>query len=404
MALTFRYKATNRAGRVINGRIKAPNRFAAVTLLRDKNFIVTEIKEVAPVLRSGEFLPQKRLSAKELALFCRQFATLTSSGIPIVQGLQILSEQTENEGLRLAIKETINNLEAGQLLSQAMSKHPKIFPALLVNMVAAGESSGSLDHVLDRLANYYEKSLEITEKLKSATTYPLFVLTIALATIICLFVFVLPTFTQILIDLQAPLSLSTKVTIKIGELLRTHWIHLLFFFLVIILGVKKYATTQSGKTLLNQVTIRLPIYGKLMKQLYLVQFSRTLAILLGSGISLLTSLGMVKSHVNSVFFQQSVEQAAKNLEEGNGLVLPLQNSAFFPPMVIGMIRVGEETGQLEKLLHKIADYYEQEVYQTINRLSSLLEPLLVCLVGGIIGLIMIAILLPVVNIMDSLQF
>lgn len=404
MALTFRYKATNRNGQIIKGKINAPNRFVAVTLLREKNYIVTEIQEVSPIARSWGLFLRKSLSAKELSLFCRQFATLTSAGIPIVQGLQILAAQTDNKGLRLAINETINNLEAGQPLSQAMSKHPKIFPALLINMIAAGENSGSLEHVLDRLANYYEKSLEITEKLKSATTYPIFILAIALITIVAIFICVLPTFTQVLIDLQAPLSFSTKLTIKISDLFRAHWLHLLFFILVITLCVKKYSTTHSGKTLLNQVMINLPVYGKLMKQLYLVQFSRTLAILLGSGISLLTALGIIKSHVSSIIFLQTIEQAEKSLEEGSGLALPLQNSIFFPSLVIGMVQVGEETGQLEKLLHKIADHYEQEAYQTISRLSSLLEPVLVCLVGGIIGLIMFSILLPVINIMDSLQF
>ncbi|SHE60464.1 type IV pilus assembly protein PilC [Desulforamulus putei DSM 12395] len=401
--LTFKYRARNLAGKVITGKITAPHKIEAINRLRQKNLFVAEIKEMSTDKGLFKFMPEARVSIKDLSLFCRQFATLTNAGIPIIQSLNILYEQTENKALLHAIKDMKKNLEAGYSLSQSMSYHSKIFPVMFMNMVEAGELSGSLDQILDRLATYYENSHELMEKFKSAITYPLFILVMAMVAVAAIFIFVLPTFTQIIIDMQAPIALPTVIMIKISDVLRGYWYVLMITAICLVVGYKKFSSTSGGKKIVDQTVLFLPVYGKLIQQIHIVRFSRTLAILLSSGISLLASLDVMKNHAQNSVFGQAIGQAITSLKEGSGLAAPLQKSEVFPAMVINMIRVGEETGELEVLLEKTANFYEKAAYQTITRLSTLLEPVLICLVGGIVSLIMIAILIPLLSIMDSLQ-
>ncbi|ABO49558.1 type II secretion system protein [Desulforamulus reducens MI-1] len=401
MAVFFKYQAKKYSGEEVRGRIKADHKNTALQMLRKQRLFVTKIWQVpepgylSVKIKSG-------VQVKELALFCRQFATLSSSGVPIVQSLYLLKEQTGNKALKGALEAIAEDLQGGKSLGQALSSHHKIFSAFFINMVEAGEMSGSLDHVLDRLADYFERAYELREKFKTAITYPAFIMSMAICTIGCVFIFVLPTFAQIIIELQAPISLPTAIVIQISEWLKGNWVSLLFFPLLSGLLYKKYTQTPQGKRRLDYLTLQTPVYGKIVKQMNIVRICRTLAILLESGITLMTGLELIKNQTRNTLFKEALEQAIESLKKGIGLSVPLQESSYFPPMVSHMIRVGEETGGLDTVLRKITDFYEKEVHRTITRLSTLLEPVLICLIGGIISFIMISILMPIFSIMDAM--
>lgn len=402
MAVTFKYKARNNCGQETTGRVTAPSKSAAINLLRQDKLFITDIAPISTVEQQLSLLLKPKVRLKELSLFCRQFATLISAGIPIVSSLHTLYQQTENQSLRIALQEIVQHLEAGKSLSQSIAQHPRIFPPICLNLIEAGELSGSLDHVLDQLANYFEKYHELMEKLRSAITYPLFIIFIAILTIGTVFIFMLPAFTKVIVDLQAPIPLPTAVVIKISDFLREDWYKVVILFILLTYCCKKLVSTAYGKRIYDQNVFCIPVYGKLIRKMYVVRFCRTLAVLLYSGIPLLTSLSVLKNQLQNSVIQQTIDMSIKSLQEGGGLAVQLQRSKVFPPMVSQMIGIGEETGELEKLLNKIADFHEKEVNQLINRLSSLLEPILICLVGGILGIIMLSVLLPIFDIMDSL--
>lgn len=402
MAVTFKYKARNVCGQETSGRVTASNKSAAINLLRQDKLFVTDIVQVSSSEQQLSLFFAPRVRVKELSLFCRQFATLISAGIPIISSLHTLYQQTENQSLRIALQDIAQHLEAGKSLSQSLAQHPRIFPPICLNLIEAGELSGSLEQVLDQLANYFEKYHELMEKLRSAITYPLFIILIAIVTIGTVFIFMLPTFTKVILDLQAPIPVSTAVVIKISDFLREDWYKVLIMFILLTYVCKKWLSTAYGKKLYDQKIFCIPVYGKLIRRMYVVRFSRTLALLLYSGTPLLTSLSVLKKQLQNSVIRQTIELSIRSLQEGGGLAVPLQKSKVFPPMVSQMIGIGEETGELEKLLNKIADFHEKEVNQLVNRLSALLEPILICLIGGILGIIMLSILLPIFDIMDSI--
>ncbi|GAB6182060.1 type II secretion system F family protein [Desulfotomaculum defluvii] len=406
MALIFKYRARNYVGESVAGDTEAPDKYAAIQKLRNKGLFVTEIWQATNgvhFLGNIRLGPRSKVSSKELALFCRQFATLSSSGIPIIQSINILAEQTQHRALIKSLDDIAESLQAGNSLGQALAHHRELFPAFFINMIEAGEISGSLDHVLERLAGYFESTYELMEKFKTAITYPMFVSVISLITIGCIFIFVLPTFAQIIIDLQTPVTLPTFIVLQLSKWLQKSWYFLIVIPFLLGLLYKKLSLRPQSKGQLDHFSLKVPIYGTIIKQINIVGICRTLAILLESGISLVESLEMIKSQVQNVVFAKALDQAIESLKEGNGLSIPLKGNSNFPPMVGSMIGVGEETGELDTILHRITNFYEREVYRSINRLMTLMEPILICLVGGIVSLIMISILMPIFSIMDSIQ-
>lgn len=405
MALLFKFVARDYTGNPVQGEIKAAHKYAAIKLLRSKRLFVTEIGQIAhedPPLGKISILPG-RVGIKELALFCRQFATLHSSGLPITQSIDILIKQTEQRALKSSLKDIAESLQAGNSLGQALAKHEKFFPAFFISMIEAGEISGSLDQVLDRLAGYFESSHELMAKFKTAITYPLFVLVMSLFTIGCIFIFVLPTFAQIIIDLQTPVTMPTFIILHLSQWLQRNWYFLIVLPLMLGALYKIISHSPQYKGTLDHFSLQIPIYGTMIKQINIVRICRTLSILLESGITLMTGLEMIKSQTSNTAYQEAICRIIASLKEGKGLSQPLKDSSYFPPMVSNMIGVGEETGKLDLLLNRITDFHEREVYRSMTRLTTLMEPILICLVGGIVSLIMISILMPIFSIMDSIQ-
>lgn len=403
----FKYRARNTAGKFVNGKINAPHKGTAIYLLRARKLFVMEIKEVPGsselYKECKPWLTGGRVDLKDISLFCRQFAAMTGAGVSIMQSLHVLCKQTSNKSLANAIQSLIADLESGRSMSEAMAKCPKVFPEIFVTMVKAGEVSGSLDQVLDRLADYLEKNHEHREKIKSAITYPITILLFSILVMVVLLIFILPAFAQVLTGLNAPIPAATALLLGTGEWLQSYWFLFppLGIFLVYI--YKALSANPGGKKFIDKVILTLPLFGGLIKREYILRFCRTMAILLRSGVPLLYSLDLVKHMtVNSVIIQ-AITRAEESIKGGHGLADPLRSSQIFPPMVIKMIEVGEETGSLEALLDKIALYYGQEIDQTVNRLSAALEPLLICFIGSIVGFILISILIPVFGVMNSFQ-
>lgn len=407
--MRFRYKARDINGNLIKGIIEAENEQLASRQLRNRGYFITELR---PVRSEPEFnlsldylrpLLLKRVSRRDLALFCRQLGTMLSAGLPILNALRTLSKQADNRLLKESIDKVLEDLQQGEMLHRALGKIPKVFPAIMVYSVEAGELSGALDETLIRLAEHFEREHEIGEKIKSAMTYPLIVFIVSLASVGFMLTFVLPMFSQIIGNLGVPLPWPTKVVLGVSQFLRQRW----FVFVAggIILGylIWRWAQREEVRYALDKIILRLPVFGRLKHQALLSQFSRTLGTLLYSGVPILEALEVVERTVGNRIVAEALVQAQEQVRDGKSIASPLAESGVFPPMVVEMVTVGEETGTLDALLARLATFYDREVGEMAARLSSLIEPFLIIGLGAVVGLIVISILLPVFQVVGSIR-
>ena len=394
----FGYIAKDNQGLRIKGVLEARSQEDALAVLHKKGLIIISVKE-------EQFRAVKDQSIKldDLVVFSRQLATMVESGITLVQALHILSEQAENKilsGVTLKIKDDI---ESGSSLNEALSRHPKIFSNLYINMVKAGETSGLLDEILDRLATYLEKSSALQRKVKSSLVYPAVVISMAVLITIVLLVKVVPTFKGIFASLGGTLPLPTQILIMISDVLRRF-----FLFVVIIFGIlgflaKKYFNTPRGRYQFDRFSLRMPVFGPLLRKVVVAKFSRTLATLVKSGVPILSALDIVGKTSGNKVVEEAVDNARISIKEGEPISEPLSRSGAFPPMVVRMISVGEQTGQLEKMLNKIADFYDEQVDAAVSGLTSMIEPLVIGLLGIAVGGIVIALFMPIFKITELIR-
>ncbi|WP_066637655.1 type II secretion system F family protein [Desulfolucanica intricata] len=390
----FKYRICTKEGCYKKGVIYAQGLYDAASFLRRQDYWIIDINPVSSG-RNKLNVFQKGVSVKELAFFTRQFASLINSGIPVLKALKILSKQNENKKFKHVLTQLINDLETGSSLSDALACYPQFFPKVFTSMIAAGEAGGVLGQVLEKLSLHYEKIYELTERLKSALTYPALVILFALISLVLLFTMVLPTFEDMLADLDTVLPVTTLMIIKINRFLLQNWYYVsgIFFILCIILTI--CIKSIKGKEILDSIIIRIPAGGRLLQKFILARFCRTFSTLINSGVPILTALEIVKETIGNTVIIKAVSQAFHCIEKGESIAVPLQKCGFFPPMLIHMIAVGEETGSLGQLLEKSAAYYDLEIDTMVSRISSLIEPLLVLLIGGIVGFVVIVILLPI---------
>ncbi|KKM09646.1 hypothetical protein SY88_17655 [Clostridiales bacterium PH28_bin88] len=405
----FAYKVRDYSGKQLSGHLEADSMAAAVDSLRSRNLFIIDVK---PAARGGASLNlgslkgslgKPKVKSKDLALFCRQFSTMIDAGVPLLASLDILKSQTTNKTLHATIQDVRSHLEQGDTLSEAMRAYPKVFPTILVNMVEAGEVGGALDQVMARLAVHFEKEHEIQEKVKSAMTYPMVVFMVAVLAVIFLMTFVLPSFTSMLNSLNVPLPLPTRVVMGVSTVMRRFW-----FLLPVLLGGAAYGAfrafqTEEGRKWKDKVVLKLPIFGEVIRKMIISRFTRTLGTLLKGGVPVLQALEVVKRTAGNTVVAAGVEQAQIAIRDGRGMAGPLAACNVFPPMVIQMISVGEETGALDNLLEKISVFYDEEVNQVVGRLSSMIEPVLIVGMGGIVGFIIISILLPMLGLVSGIQ-
>jgi len=393
----FKYTARNTSGKTVEGVIEAPVQRMAVEKLRSQRFTVVSLNEMKS---SGNALERWNpfkggVTSKDLVIFSRQLATLVSAGVPIVQGLNILCEQIQSPVFKKIISAIRTDIESGIAIADAMKKHPKAFSELYVSMIRAGETGGVLDAILERLSAYLEAAEELKGKVKGAMVYPIVISGVAGAVTLFLLVAVIPTFKSVFASFGGELPLPTRILLMISDFLRHNFIFLLLIPAGLIVAGRKWYKTEKGLLFIDNRMIRLPVFGDMLKKVAVSKFTRTLGTLIKSGVPILQALDTVAKTSGNKVVENAIMKARESIREGEKIADPLKLSGIFPPMVIQMISVGEETGNLEIMLSKIADFYDQEVDTAVKAMTSLIEPVIICVMGIVIGAIVICMFLPI---------
>lgn len=402
----FQYRAVKRNGRTMRGRIVAADLVAATLQLREKGLypVTLEPTDGKGVLHKEVDLSSLtigRVGLKDFVPFCQQFAALVRAGVTVIQSLEILTAQSSNKALKKALEKVTADVREGTSLQEAFGRHPKAFPGAFVNLIGVGEFSGELENVLERLADFYEKERTTRQKIISALTYPLTVLTVAVVVSIFLLIKVVPTFVETFEEQGVPLPLPTQITIAVSNFLVYRW-YLALLLLVLLVGLVVYGKrTPQGQVLLGRIALAVPVLGKLSQKNLLARFSRTFALLVSSSVSILDAVEMTKQALNNALYQRALEEAGERLREGDRIHSPLEkHGKLFPPMVTQMVAIGEESGSLDVMLNKLADFYEQDVTEMTSRLQSLMEPIMILILAVIVGGIILSVYLPMFTMMD----
>ncbi|MDD5302658.1 MAG: type II secretion system F family protein [Elusimicrobia bacterium] len=397
---SYSYKAKTAAGLVMEGTIDADEQRAAVEKLRGQKMVVLEIaeKSISPLEKLKAAVGWKKgkaaIPSKDLSLFSRQLSTLVGAGVPIVQSLGILESQAENPAFKEVLGGVKADIEAGLSISDALKKHPNAFPDLYCSMVKAGELGGILDTILERLTAYLESSEELKAKVKGAMMYPAIVLSICSIVTVFLMIFVIPTFKNIFAGFGAELPLPTQMLIDISDAMKARWYLIVAFPFAAWKGFEKFYSTPYGHKWVDGQSLKAPIFGPILKKVAVARFTRTLGTLIKSGVPIMQALETVAQTAGNVVIADAVNLTRESIREGGHLSDPLKKSGIFPNMVTSMISVGEETGALDIMLAKIADFYDQEVDTAVKGLTSLIEPIVIVVMGLIIGTIVIAMFMP----------
>ncbi len=403
---TFQYSVRDRAGKMVSGKIDADSPGAVATKLKSMGYAPVTISEVKTSGMSTELsLPKlgSKVKLKELAIFSRQFATMINSGLSLLRGLSILEQQTESKELGKALTEVRQDVEAGTALSMAFGKHPTIFPPLMVNMTRAGEIGGFLDSVMLQIAANYEAEVKLRGKVKAAMTYPVVVFCMAILAVIGMLLFVVPTFAKLFSDLGGELPAPTRVLIFMSDVLK-HWAPVLVVALIALyIAWTKVRHTEKYARIVDPWKLKMPVFGSLFQRIALARFARNLGTMMSSGVPILQSLDIVADTTGNVVIGDAVRDVQESVRRGESLSAPLSMHPVFPPMVVQMMAVGEDTGALDTMLHKISEFYDQEVEATTESLTALIEPLMIAFLGAVVGSMIIALYMPIFKIFDLIK-
>lgn len=401
----FKYSARNSQGALIQSTLEGPNQETVLRQLRSQGLLVTSISlDMAGKGRSGFFGKLgSKIKLDDLIIFTRQLSTMVSAGLPLIESLDVLGEQMENANFRQVVLNIQKDVEAGSTLTSALERHPKVFTDLYVNMVKAGEASGMLDGILNQLALYLEKSGNLARKVKGAMVYPAVVSSFCLLVAAFLMIFIIPRFEKIYISMGAQLPLATRVLLGASKLMVRN---IVWIILAIGVGVyfgKKYLQTIDGKMKFDSFKLKMPVFGDLFRKVAVAKFTRTLSTLVRSGVNIITALEIVAKTSGNVIIEQAVLKTKTSIQEGESISAPLMQTGVFPPMVTRMIAVGERTGALEEMLSKIAEFYDEQVDAAVAALTSLIEPLLIVVLGVLIGGMVICMYLPIFNMVNTIK-
>jgi type IV pilus assembly protein PilC len=392
----FVWEGRSRKGTIEKGEMEAASESAVRMALRRQQIQATKIQTKPKDILKGIKLPWKRRAReKEIVVFTRQFATMIDAGLPLVQCMEILSSQQTNPFFKETLLKVKGDVEAGSTFADALRKHPAVFNDLYCNLVAAGEAGGILDTILNRLAAYIEKSMNLKKKVKGAMVYPAAVMVVALVVVGALLLFVIPVFQKMFADMGGTLPAFTQLVINISHVLRTFWWAFLALFIGLFLGFRTYYKTEKGREKIDYYLLQLPVFGTLIKKVAIAKFTRTLSTMLSSGVPILEGLDIVARTSGNKTIEKAILKTRVSIGEGKTVAEPLGTSGIFPPMVVQMISVGESTGALDSMLAKIADFYDDEVDAAVAALTSLLEPILMVFLGTTIGALVIAMYLPI---------
>lgn len=391
----YTWVAETRKGRTIKGDIEAVDEKAALLLLKRRNLTVKKLKVKPKDIFEGLSFMQPKITAKDIVIFTRQFSTMIDAGLPLVQGLTILSEQTENKTFKGILRQIVKDVEGGTSLAEAMKKHPKVFDDLFVNLVAAGEVGGILDTILQRLAAYIEKAEKLKSRIKGAMTYPIVVVAIAIIVIAVIMIFVIPVFQEMFSSFGKALPVPTQIVVNMSNFTKSNIHYMIGALVALVFLFKRYRATPGGRKTTDTLALKLPIFGPLLKKVAVARFSRTLGTMISSGVPIITALEIVAKTAGNVVLEEVVMEVRSSIAEGQPIAEPLSETEIFPTMVVQMIAVGEATGALDTMLGKIADFYDDEVDAAVEAMTSMMEPLLMVFLGGSIGGLVIAMYLPI---------
>jgi type IV pilus assembly protein PilC len=398
----WEYTAKNATtGQIMKGQLEAQSRDEVVTHIRKNRMILVTVREAPKQINFN--IGGTRISTRDIVIFTRQFATMINAGLPLVQSLSILAQQTENKALKDVTRAVVFDVEAGNTLADAFAKQPKAFSGLYVNMVAAGEAGGILDTILLRLATFLEKNDALVRKVKSAMIYPGVILSVAVIAISVLLVFVIPVFENMFASVNMELPLPTRVVIAASDFLTSYWWLVLGVIAAFVFALKRWYATANGRKQLDTLMINAPVIGDVIRKSAVSRFTRTLGTLISSGVSILDGLEITAKTSDNRVIHDAVMESRQSIAGGETIAAPLERSKVFPPMVISMIAVGEQTGGLDEMLSKIADFYDEEVDVAVGALLSLMEPVMIVVLGVIVGGMVVAMYLPIFDMMNAIQ-
>jgi len=391
----YAWEGKNRGGAKVTGDIEAPHEEFVLAYLRREQITPVSIKKKALDMNLNLSFGDKKVTKKELAVFTRQFATMIDAGLPLVQCLDILSSQQENASFKKILGKVKEDVEGGSTFADALGKHPKVFDALFVNLVAAGEVGGILDTILSRLAEHIEKAMRLAKRVKGAMVYPATIVGIAVIVTVVLLVYVIPIFAQMFSDFGGELPAATAFVMQLSDAMRKYFLAIIGGFFVLGAIFKWYISQESGRRNWDRLLLKLPVVGSLIQRIAVARFSRTLGTMVSSGVPILESMDIVSRTAGNKIVEEAIMKARGSISEGKTIAEPLAESAVFPPMVTQMVAVGEATGALDVMLNKIADFYDEEVDAAVDALTALLEPMLMVFLGVVIGGLVISMYLPI---------
>ncbi|MCB1184706.1 type II secretion system F family protein [bacterium] len=389
----YLWKGKTAKGEILSGEYEATSKDELTAYLRKRRITITSIKEKKKA--GGVTLFKKKgVSVKDLSVFTRQFATMVNAGLPLVQCLDVLGRQLEKPHFKEVVLQVTADVEGGSTLAEALGKHPKIFSDLYVNMIAAGEAGGILDVILGRLAVFLEKADALQRKVKGAMTYPVIVLTVAGGACIFMLMFVIPVFAKMFADFGGVLPAPTRIVMNVSDFIRGYWWALGAGAFAATVIFKRYRATESGRRNTDRAAMKMPILGNVILKSAVARFTRTLGTLIGSGVPILQGLEITSRTAGNKVIQEAIGATAKSISQGDTIAEPLKASGVFPPMVVQMIGIGEQTGALDEMLAKIADFYDDEVDAAVEALTAAIEPIMIVLMGGMVGSMLVAMYLP----------
>lgn len=395
----YNYKAMDKNGKAKKGSIEAINLDKAKEKLKSEGLIVQDIKEQGAGKKGGG----KKVKDKDLAVFCKQFSAVLNAGVTIISALEMMSEQLENKTLKRALQEAQSYVQKGGTLADAFKLNPKVFPPIMINMTAAGEMSGNLEICFDRLTTHFETANALHSKVKGAVTYPIVILIVVVAVVAVLLVGVIPQFSQMFDDLGSELPAATQMLVNLSNFLQHKWYILVIIVAAIVFGLKAFGKTEPGSLMYAKIGIKFPLFGNLTIKSAAATFSRTMATLMASGISLIDAVEQVAKMINNRIIREALLDAKTQIAKGVPLSKPLRDCGIFPPMLPQMTKIGEETGNIEDMMDKVADYYEMEVNDATDALTAAMEPLIIVIMGVVVGSIVMAIYSPMLSMYDAVD-
>ena len=394
---TFAYTARSPNGELKTATMDAASRDDVVAQLRRQRLAVVKVDEEQKKKTGG------KIKMRDIVIFTRQFSTMINSGLPLVQSLDILAKQSENKALKEVTRQVVYDVESGLTVADALRKHPKAFTELYTNMVAAGEAGGILDTILMRLATFLEKNDALVRKVKGAMIYPGVIMSVAFVAIVVLLVFVIPVFQNMFASVNLALPLPTRIVIGMSEFLQGYWWAVGLSGYGAVLAVQRYYATSGGRLTLDRMMLKVPVLGDVLRKSAVSRFTRTLGTLIGSGVSILEGLEITAKTAGNRVVHDAILESRASIAGGDTIAAPLQKSQVFPPMVISMIAVGEQTGGLDEMLTKIADFYDEEVDAAVSALLSLMEPIMIVFLGLVVGGMVVAMYLPIFDMINAVQ-